>query len=107
MTFPAKPTTHDLSDLPENKGFPAYHASMAGGNSVTDKDPSFAGRGTPSEATAGVVAKGVSYVGFSHDTPGLPGPEAVTDKSLDVDVDKSAEYGPGMGSPQRTWKGMH
>jgi hypothetical protein len=107
MTFPAKPTTRDLSDLPENKGFPAYNASMAGTNTITNKDPNFGGRGSDSEATHDVVAGNVNWIGDAHDTPDLPGPEAVTDKNLAVGVPESAESGLGMGSPQRTWKGMH
>lgn len=102
MSFSEKPTTKDLSDLPENKGFPAYHSSMAATNTVTDKDPNFAGRGTPSEATQDVVAKDVSYVGYSHDVPDLPGPEAVGDSALGVD-----EKGKGYNPTPLTWKDCH
>lgn len=97
MTFPTKPTTHDLSNLPENQNFPAYHSSMAGGNSITDKDENFGGRGTPSEGTKDVVARNISYVGYSHDTPDLPGPDAVEVKPDDV---KAGGYSPSG----RTWK---
>jgi hypothetical protein len=105
MTFPAKPTTRDLSDLPENKDFPSYSSSQAGTNTITNKDPNFGGRGSDSEATHDVVAGNVSWIGDAHDTPDLPGSEAVTDKSLSVEIAESA--GPGFDSPQRTWKGMH
>jgi hypothetical protein len=100
MTFPEKPTTKDLSDLPANKAFPAYHSSMAAGNTVTTKDPNFGGQGTPSEATQDVVAKEFSYVGFSHDTPELPGPDADEAKPDNV---KASGYNP----PAPAWKGLH
>lgn len=107
MTFPAKPTTHDLSSLPENQHFPAYDASMAGGNMITRKDPNFAGRGSDSEAVHDVVMATMTDFGNEQSPADLPGPEAVTDKNLTVDVPESDQDGLGMGSPQRTWKGMH
>lgn len=101
MTFPEKPTTHDLSDIKELKHFPSFNSSMAGTNTITDKDPNFAGQGTPSEASSDVVAKNVSYVGFSHNPPDLPGAET-TASEVDVDT-KSTGYTP---SPL-TWKELH
>jgi hypothetical protein len=99
MSFSEKPTTKDLSDTKELKGFPAFHSSMAATNTVTDKDPNFAGRGTPSEATQDVVAKDVSYVGYSHEVPDLPGPEAVGDSALGA-KEKGTSYSPSA----HTWK---
>jgi hypothetical protein len=97
MTFPAKPTTHDLSDLPENRAFPAYNSSMAATNTITKKNPNFGGQGTDSEATHDVVAGDVNWIGGAHDTPELPGPDAVATRPDDV---KAGGYGPSA----RTWK---
>jgi hypothetical protein len=98
MSFPEKPTTKDLSDTKELKSFPSYYSSMAAGNTVTDKDPNFAGQGTPSEATQDVIAKNVSYVGYAHEPPVLPGPDAETgDVNTDV---KDSGYTPSA----LTWK---
>lgn len=96
--FPEKPTTKDLSDLKELKKFPGFDSSMAATNTITDKDPNFAGQGTPSEATTDVVAKNVSYVGYSHETPDLPGPDAVKGET---GTDAKAD---GYTPSARTWK---
>lgn len=88
----------DLSDIPENKEFPAYHSSMAGGNMVTEKNPHFAGQGSPSEATDDITAKDIDWVGYSHDTPVLPGEETPGE---DLDV---FEKGTGYTPTARTWK---
>jgi hypothetical protein len=98
MTFPAKPTTKELSDTRELQKFPAFNSSMIGGNTVTDKNPDFAGQGSDSEATHDVVAHEVDYVGFSHPTPVLPGPET---PASDLEVD---EKGSGYTPSARAWK---
>ena len=103
MTFPSKPTTRDLSDLPENKGFPAYDSSMAGGNMVTRKNPYFAGRGSDTEAVHDVVVAKLTDFGNEQETPKLPGPEAVTDGDLGTDV-KATGNGPGSS---HAWKELH
>lgn len=99
MSFPEKPTTKDLSDTRELKGFPGYNSSMAGGNMVTDKDQNFAGRGSDSEATHDVAAASMTDFGNAHTTPVLPGSEAVGDTSLGVD-----EKGSGYSPSAHTWK---
>lgn len=98
MTFPEKPTTKDVSEIPENQDFPAYHSSMAGGNMVTDKSPYFAGQGADSEGSHDVIAHNVDYVGFSHPTPVLPGP-VTPESELDTD-----EKGSGYSPSPLTWK---
>lgn len=98
MTFPAKPTTKDLSGTPELQDFPAYDASMAGGNMVTDKNKHFAGQGTDSEATHDVIAGNVNWVGDAQHAPVLPGPST---PASDLDVD---EKGSGYSPSARTWK---
>jgi hypothetical protein len=98
MTFPEKPTTTDLSNLPENQGFPAYNSSMAGGNTITNKDPRFAGQGTDSEATHDVVAGNLHSFGDAHDVPVLPGSKA-PESGLGTDV-KDSGYTPSA----LTWK---
>jgi|ERR1700722_170071 len=98
MTFPAKPTTKDLSDTPEAKNFPAYNSSMAGGNMVTEKNPHFAGQGTDSEASHDVVAGNVDWVGNIQHAPVLPG--APTPES---DL-KNYETGSGYTPKPRKWK---
>ena len=69
MTFPAKPTTQDLSDrMP--KGWPSFNASMAGGNMVTQPPP-FGAPGSDSEATHDVVAGDSDWIGDAHYVPDL------------------------------------
>jgi hypothetical protein len=103
MSFPEKPTTKDLSDVKEVKGFPSYNSSMAGGNMVTDKDPNFAGRGSDSEATHDVAAASMTDFGNAHTTPVLPGSE-VEGSNKDLDVD---EKGKGYSPQPLTWKDCH
>lgn len=98
MSFPEKPTCKDLSSLPENQDFPAYHSSMAGGNMTTAKNPHFAGQGTDSEASHDVVAGNVDWVGNIQNTPVLPGPET---PAGDLSTD---EEGSGYSPSARTWK---
>lgn len=98
MTFSEKPTTKDLSSTKELASFPSFYSSMAATNTVTDKDPNFAGQGTPSEASQDVVTKNVSYVGYSHATPVLPGPAA---SASDLGTD---EKGSGYTPSALTWK---
>lgn len=98
MSFPEQPTTRDLSQTPELEGFPAFDSSMLGGNTVTDKNPHFAGQGSDSEATHDVVAHSLSYAGYSHPTPELPGPET-PDGELSTD-----EHGTGYTPEPRQWK---
>jgi len=93
MSFPEKPTCKDLSDTKELKRFPGFNSSMAATNTITDKNPDFAGQGTPSESTQDVVARTTSYVGYSHPTADLPGPEAVSDSELHTD-EKGSGYSP-------------
>lgn len=95
---PGKVTVEDLSNLKELQNFPSYNSSMAGGNTVTDKDPNFAGQGIPSETTEDVTAHNVSYVGQSHDTV-----ELTAEKTPEGDVstdEKSTGYTPSA----RAWK---
>lgn len=97
-----KPTTQDLSDLPENQNFPAYHSSQAGGNMVTEKSPFFSGRGSDTEAVHDVSASNMTDFGNEQNPPDLPGPDAVTDKNLNVDTDKGTS---GYRTPPpRVWK---
>jgi hypothetical protein len=101
MTFPAKPTTRDLSDIPENKPFPSYDSSMAGGNMITEKNPHFAGRGSDSEAVHDVVMATMTDFGNQQSPPVLPGAEAEgADGDVGVDVHATG-YSPA--SP-RSWK---
>jgi hypothetical protein len=102
MTFPGKPTTRDLSDLPENKDFPGYHSSMAGGNMVTNKDTRFSGQGTDSEATHDVVAGEVRWTGDAHDVPVF---SDTGTSAPDLDVDEKGSG--GAPSTASTWKGLH
>jgi hypothetical protein len=95
--FPSKPTTQDLSSLPENQSFPSYFSSMAGGNMVTEKSPFFAGRGSDTEAVHDVTAASMTDFGNEQHTPVLPGPDAVEVKPDDV---KAGGYSPSA----RTWK---
>jgi hypothetical protein len=100
MTFPAKPTTRDLSDIPENQAFPAYYSSQAGGNMVTEKNPHFGGRGSDTEAVHDVTAANMTDFGNEQHTPVLPGPEVEnTDSEVNVD-----EKGSGYTPAARTWK---
>ena len=87
MTFPAEPTTKDLSHLLE-KGFPAYNASMSNGNTITNKAPGVT-TGTPSEGTEGINGR---------DVPDLVA-EATPASDTGVTV-KSAGYTPSA----LTWK---
>ncbi len=98
MSFSEKPTTKDLSDIKELKRFPGFDSSMAATNTVTDKNPDFAGQGTPSESTQDVVSRTTNYVGFSHATPELPGPEAVEGHT------STDEKGSGYSPAVPTWK---
>lgn len=95
---PKKVTVEDLSGIPENQNFPAYHSSMAGGNMVTEKNPHFSGQGTDSEATHDVIAGDVDWVGNAQNTPDLPGP-ATPAGELSTD-----ETGSGYTPSPRTWK---
>jgi hypothetical protein len=97
MTFPEKSTAKDLSDTPEAQAFPAYYSSMAGGNTITEKNPHFAGHGEDSEATHDVVAKSITWTGVIHDVPVLPGP---SDESH-VETD---EKGSGYSPAAHVWK---
>lgn len=97
MTFPEKPTTKSLSDIKELDGFPSFNSSMAGGQTVTNKDPNFAGQGSDSEATHDVTAHDLSYAGYGHDTPDLPGSNTPASE-LDVD-----EKGSGYTPSAHTW----
>jgi hypothetical protein len=97
---PNKVTVKDLSSLPENQSFPAYHSSMAGGNMTTTKNPHFAGQGTDSEATHDVVAGNVDWVGNIQNVPVLPGPDAVGDSHLSTDEKGSN----GHDSAIHPWK---
>jgi hypothetical protein len=94
----SRPTTEDLSDIKELKSFPGFDSSMLGGNTITDKNPDFAGQGSDSEATHDVVAHSLSYAGYSHATPALPGPDAVTGH---VGTD---EKGDGYSPQHPAWK---
>ncbi len=101
MSFSEKPTTKDLSDTPVLKKFPGFNSSMAATNTITDKleaDGLNSGQGTPSESTQDVVAHNVSYVGFSHNTPDLPGPET---PAGDLSTD---EKGSGYTPTAHVWK---
>lgn len=102
MTFPAKPTTHDLSDIRELAAFPSFHSSMAGGNMVTEKSKFFAGRGSDTEAVHDVVAATMTDFGNQQSPPELPGPDAVTDKDLGTDVKAT-----GSAGSSRAWEKMH
>lgn len=101
MTFPEKPTIKDLSDLPENQDFPAYHSSMGGGNMVTNKSKFFSGQGTDSEATHDVIAGDVDWEGSSQDPAVLPGPETPA-SDLDTGLKSS-----GYSQPSHDWKELH
>ncbi len=103
-TFPEKPTTQDLSDIPVLKRFPSMQSSMGGGNMVTEKldDGIFAGQGSDSEATHDVVAADVDWVGNIQHAPDLPGPMAVGDGDLKTD-----EKGSGYTPKPLSWKGLH
>jgi hypothetical protein len=98
MTFPAKPTTKDLSGTKELSRFPSFDSSQAGGNTITEKNPDFGGQGSDSEATHDVVFHELTDFGNVHPTPDLPGPETPA-SSLDVD-----EKGSGYTPSARTWK---
>lgn len=98
MSFPEQPTTKDLSDIKELKKFPSFDSSMAGSNMITDKNPDFAGQGTPSEASQDVVGSKMTDFGDSHATPDLPGPETPA-SNLDV-----KEKGSGYSPSAHTWK---
>ncbi len=102
MSFPEKPTTKDLSDTAVLKRFPGFDSSMSATNTITDKleaDGLNSGQGTPSEATQDVVSHNANYVGFSHQTPDLPGPDAIT-SGLSTDEKGSA----GHDSAIHPWK---
>lgn len=93
-----KPTTEDLSNIAELDGFPAFSSSMAGGATVTDKNPHFAGQGSDSEASHDVTTSNVDYGGYGHNTPDLPGART---PASDLDTD---EKGSGYSPSPRTWK---
>ena len=94
---PSKTTVEDLSNLPENQDFPGYYSSMCGGNTITEKNPHFAGQGHDSEATHDVVAGNITWTGIVHDVPVLPGS---SDESHVETDDKGSGYTPAA----RTWK---
>jgi hypothetical protein len=100
MTFPAKPTTHDLSDIRELKRFPSFNSSQAGGNMITEKNPDFAGQGSDSEAVHDVVMASMTDFGNQQSTPVLPGPDAAKGETGTA----VRATGAGIGSAPRAWK---
>lgn len=95
-----QPTTKDLSGIPENQGFPAYDSSMHAGNTISAKNPHFAGQGTDSEATHDVVeSSDPGVVGNVQHVPVLPGTKTPASQT-DVD-EKGTPGGPLHHTP---WK---
>ena len=97
MTFPEKPTTKDLSSLPENQDFPGYGSSMSGSNLITAKNEHFAGQGSDSEATHDIIAGRLTDFGDVQHTPVLPGPSAESHVNTD-------EKGSGYSPAAHVWK---
>lgn len=82
----------DLSSLA--KGWPAYGASMAAGNTVTEGHPSNGLPGSPSEQTADVS---------SHDTPELTIP-AQTGNGTDSPARTSSRFSTSYAPAAAAWK---
>jgi hypothetical protein len=97
MSFPEKSTCKDLSDLPENKRFPTYGASMAGGN-ATSEVPVMGAPGTESEGYALVWDTAHHDFGDPTHPADLPGP-ATSEGELSTD-----EKGSGHSPAAPAWK---
>lgn len=96
---PNKITVEVLSGMPENQAFPSFHSSMAGGNTITEKDPYFGGRGSRSEATHMVMAHELHDFGDITDTPVLAAESESKEAELNTD-----EKGSGYTPTPRAWK---